>query len=284
MNFTNYIPNQFQSVLVYGPPKVGKTELVGELAKQGMNLIWFDLENGVTTLTKLPVEAQQRIELISIPDTKEFPIAVETIEKVIKGNEVSICHEHGKVSCHVCKTAGAESTTVKLSGLDTNTVVVFDSITQLTASAISNIASNKARPDDKFEFADWTKLGLVMENFLSKIQQAKFHVVCISHETEAEMEDGKNRLVPVAGTRNFSRNTAKFFAHVVYAQVTLGKHKFTSSTTGLMSVSAGSRLGIVTETMAAPSLISIFKNNLATPQTNGQKSAGALASLLTVKK
>jgi len=64
------------TVLVYGPPKVGKTELVGALSEE-FNLLWFDLEKGAATLYKLPVEQQDKIELISLPDSRSYPIAIE---------------------------------------------------------------------------------------------------------------------------------------------------------------------------------------------------------------
>ena len=40
-----------QHVLVFGSPKSGKTQLIGELSKE-FNLIWFDIESGASTLLK----------------------------------------------------------------------------------------------------------------------------------------------------------------------------------------------------------------------------------------
>jgi len=97
-----------------------------------------------------------------------------------------------------------------------------------------------------------------METFLSHVQQANYNVICISHETEAELEDGKTKLVPVAGTRNFSRNTAKYFDHVVYAEVKNKKHSFYSSTTSASNLNTGSRTGIVLENISGSPLISMF--------------------------
>ena len=37
-----------QSAIIYGPPKCGKTELVGQLASR-FNVTWLDLENGFLT-------------------------------------------------------------------------------------------------------------------------------------------------------------------------------------------------------------------------------------------
>lgn len=266
------------SVLVYGPPKVGKTELVGALAEK-YNLIWFDLEKGSATLFKLPQEAQERIELVALPDSRSYPIAIETCLKVIKGGPVIIDEETGKVVPK--KLEGKSYVDVHLNSLGPDTIVVFDSLTQLTNSAIAHITKNQ--PDDyKLQFDDWGNLGKLMDIFLSHVQQAKFNVVCISHETEAEMEDGKVKIVPTAGTRNFSRNTAKYFGHVVYCQVANKKHTFSSSTTTLINVIAGSRTDVATEKMDKPSLIPIFDGvaKAATSnQSNGQKAATQLSGL-----
>ena len=172
-------------VLLFGPPKGGKTALAGALSK-AFNLLWFDLENGVDTLLQLPPECQERIEVISLRDTRSYPIAIETCLKVIKGTRGRICEETPSVE--VC-----------LGELPLDTIVVFDSLTQLTNSAIAHITKNQ--PEDyKLDYDDWGNLGKLMDVFLSHVQQAGFHVVCISHETEVKMEDGKEKLVPTAGT------------------------------------------------------------------------------------
>jgi len=256
MKLTNAPRGARQSVLVFGPPKTGKTQIVSLLAAKH-KLIWFDLENGHATLFKLPPEAQENVELISLADTRSYPIAIETCLKVIKGGKCAICEAHGKIDCGICKKSGAPFTNVELNALDSNSVVVFDSLTQLTNSAISHITKDK--PDDyKLDFTDWGNLGKLMDVFLSHVQQAKFNVVCISHETEVELEDGKVKLVPTAGTKNFSRNTAKYFGHCIYAQVSNLKHKFTSGTTSTMNIMVGSRTDVTLEKMNEPSLESIF--------------------------
>ena len=266
-------------VLIFGAPKSGKTQLAGTLASK-YNVIWFDLENGYETLHKLPTEQQERVTLISLPDTRSFPIAIETLLKVIKGNKTEICDEHGKVACALCKKDNKAFTTVELNALTPQDVVVFDSLTQLTNSAIAHIT--KAQPDDyKLTYDDWGNLGKLLDIFLSHIQQAGYNVVCISHETESEMEDGKMKLVPVAGTRNFSRNTAKYFDHVIYAEVKNGKHVFGSSTTYSNRILTGSRTDVALEKLDGKdaTLLAIFDSPTpvaVTPATN------ALAGLKTL--
>jgi adenosyl cobinamide kinase/adenosyl cobinamide phosphate guanylyltransferase len=260
--------NTSKRVLLFGPPKSGKSLLAGKLANK-YNLIWFDLENGHATLFQLPPEAQDRIELINIPDTRSWPIAISTMLKVIKGGPTKICEEHGKVDCAVCIKAGAPFTQVELNNLDRETIVVVDSLTQLSNSALAHITINQAE-DYKVQTDDWGNLGKLLDSFLSQVQQAKFHVVCITHETETEMEDGKSKVVPTAGTRNFSRNTAKYFDEVYYVEVKLGKHMVGSKTTYNPKILTGSRANILMESAGEPSLIPIFDGsvNIGAPASN----------------
>ena len=256
-------------VLLFGPPKSGKTQLAGSVALDPrFKLIVFDLENGSDTLLKLPPECHDRIEVISIPDTRGFPIAIETMLKVIKGGPVEICELHGKVSCALCRTKLLPTTSIELNSIGLDTIVIVDSLTQLTNSAISHIT--KAQSEDyKMEFNDWANLGKLMDTFLSYVQQAPFNIICISHETEVEMEDGKSKLVPTAGTRNFSRNTAKYFDEVVYCEVKNKKHIAASSTTYANNILTGSRTGSALENKPGEaSLVSIFLNPSTTNVAN----------------
>lgn len=279
MKLTNVIPSQTHRVLIFGAPKSGKTQLASTLAAK-YKLIWFDLENGYGTLLKLPKSQQENVELISIPDSKTFPIAVETMLKVVTGNAVSICEEHGKVNCPICKKDSKPATEVSLKDLDNNTVVVIDSLTQFTNSAIAFITKNQ--PEDyKMQFDDWGNLRAIVEKFLSQIQQAKYNVVCISHEEEVEMEDGRKKIVPVCGSSKSSRNTAKYFDHVVYCEVKNKKHISASSTTFANNIVTGSRTDFIMEQSVEPNLISLFESHVSKPATPGATALNQLKSLNT---
>lgn len=262
--------SQTHRSIIYGAPKSGKTLLAGKLAEH-FKVIWIDLENGHETLFQLPEAWQDNIELINVPDTRSYPIAIETCLKLVKG-KVDICEEHGKVSCMICKRAEAPSTIVDINSLDHNTVVVFDSLTQLSNSAIANITKNE--PDDyKLNYDDWGNLGKLLDIFLSHVQQASYNVVVISHETEAETEGKKKTLVPVGGTRNFSRNIAKYFDHVIYMERKNKKHVATSSTTAATTILAGSRSGVSLEDNE-PDLLRIYK-----PELFGSQAVAAVAAV-----
>lgn len=264
-------------VLLFGGPKTGKTLLAGKLAEH-FKIIYIGMENGHETLFSLPESFQDNVEVISLPDTSSYPIAIETCLKVVKSSSsISICEEHGKVSCMVCKREEKEVTELDLKSLTNKDIVIFDSLTQLTASAIANIT--KAKPDDyKLEFDDWGHLGKLLEIFLSHIQQASYNVIVISHEVVAETEGKKNVLVPVAGTRNASRNVAKFFDHVVYAEKKNKKHVFASGTSYSNNILTGSRTGVELESLEADSLLPIFK-----PEAYAN-SVGTVSTVSTVSK
>jgi len=233
MKLTDKHHSKTSRVLIYGEPKSGKTQLAAALSSH-FDLLFFDLENGYETLLKLPRIQQERIELISVPDTKVFPIAIETMLKVITGVKTRICEIHGKVECQLCKKAEPAGifSEVCLNDLPTTSIVVVDSLTQLSNSAMNHLTKNQEelyRP----EWGDYRNQGQLLDKFLSQIQQAKFNVICITHVVESQQEDGKAKLFPVCGTTQFSRNTAKYFDHVVYCDVKNKKHNFASSTTYL---------------------------------------------------
>lgn len=281
MKLSKMTPETTHRVIVYGGPKVGKTELVGALSST-YNLLWFDVERGYATLTKLPPAQQERIEIISLPDTRDYPIAIETLLKVFSGARVDICEKHGKVSCMLCKKDTAPFTSVCLNELDSSTIVVVDSLTQVAVSAIANIT--KGQGDDyKYTYDDYRKQGTLMDKLLSNMQQARYNLCVITHEVEVELDDGRKKIVPCAGTTNFSRNTAKYFDHVIYAQVSNKKHSFGSSTTFGISLVTGSRTDVAVEKSVTPTLLDVFKDAVS-PTVGSAVNKAATAVLISIKK
>ncbi len=235
-----------QRVLVYGPPKSGKTEAMGKLAETH-ELIWIDLEDGIKTLLTLPPELQEKVDVIQIPESKANPVAINTLLKLVTWIPGSVCVEHGIWDCAACKKNGLPVTEVNLRQKDwSKTIIVVDSLSALAESAMNHIMRSRdatAKP----EWDDYAAQGGLISKFLSAVQTSRMNWMMATHEMEVEREDGTMVLVPVSGTRNFSRNTSKYFDHVVYMRVKGGRHTAGSATTYLDKVNTGSRLGVKVE-------------------------------------
>lgn len=253
---TTVAKNKTRRIIVYGPPKSGKTLLAGAMSEK-MNVLYFGLENGHNTLFQLPEEWQGRIELVAIPDSKYYPIAIETMMKVFKGGPCTVCDEHGKVNCPICTKENKPVVAVHLNELDESWVVVMDSATQLTASAIANIT--KGKPEEyKMQTDDWGALGKHLDAVFSQVQAARYNIVVLSHEIDIAEEKKPAQLVPLCGSKNFSRNFAKFFDDVVHCKVSNKKHNFGSSTGYSMSTLTGSRENFSLEDSLEPKLLDFF--------------------------
>lgn len=248
-------------VLVYGPPKVGKSQLVGGLAEKH-KVLWFDIESGSDVLFKLPATQQANINLIRIPDRKSDPVAIDTMTKVFKRAVGEICHDHGKFRCPVCSKLAnykdkSDYVDMATQQVSNEYIVVMDSLTQLRLSAMAHIGKGKG-DDYKFEYSDWAKLGALIDNVLSEIQAAGYDIVVISHEDMVDGIDGTEQIVPVSGTRNYSRSTSKYFSDVIYCGVKNNKHYAASGTTFQNKIQTGSRSDIKLEDMSTPSLLPFF--------------------------
>lgn len=263
MKFNDYVPAAARKILVYGPPKTGKTELVLKLAEK-KKLWWLDLEDGIKTAINNPrikPEWLENIELFKIPDTQVFPIAARTLLKIVKGGEKNVCHLHGAVECGICKKDGGTSSAINLSSFTNNDVLVIDSVSQLAQSAMNDIQSKVIQADkfdEKPSWDDYFNQGRIMDRIFSIMQQAPYNVVAISHEQMVEMEDGSKKIVPIGGTSQFSKVFAKYFDDVVYCEIVNKKHKAASSSTYKNNVISGSRSGKEIEKADQPNLLEMF--------------------------
>src|SRR6266436_8105434 len=104
MKLSELLRNTSSHAILFGDSKSGKSTLISKLAENGFHLIWVSLDNGHGVLHKLSLKAQENIDIIVLPDVKNFPVAIDTCRKLLGGEEVSICHAHGIVGCTPCKT------------------------------------------------------------------------------------------------------------------------------------------------------------------------------------
>tara|TARA_R110000787_G_scaffold165251_2_gene278345 strand:+ start:1284 stop:2177 length:894 start_codon:yes stop_codon:yes gene_type:complete len=238
-----------QHVLVYGAPKTGKTELVGRLSKH-FDLFWIDLENGSTTLTKLPLEQQMKVDLYRINDTPKKPVGIVSALKIFEG-KTTLCEVHGKTNCALCKKANDQEKNpiypIDIHNQTRDTIVVLDSLTQLSASALNHVLNldgieNSSRAEVTFNH--YGVSNILLTNLMTMIQNSRVHVVCISHETNVVHDDKSEKITPTLGTKNLSRGCAKYFDHVVLMEIKNKKHTGMSSSVATNNKIGGSRLDI----------------------------------------
>lgn len=265
MKLSDIAPSSAVKILVFGPPKVGKTALVGKLAKTH-KLWWLDLESGIKTLLNpaiLAPEYRGNINVINIPDHRNYPIAIDTVRAIFKGGLTKVCNLHGKVNCPICVKSEGSFSEINLGTFTKEDVLVIDSLSQLALSAMNRgIIKELQKPDgDEYRksFSDYAYQGALMENILSYIQVLNVNVVGIAHELEAENLEGREKIVPALGTRNFSLNASKYFDTVVYCTITNKQHRAFSDTTHSPSIISGSRLPIGSAGLNITELSSIFQ-------------------------
>ena len=251
MKLSEYKAKAAKHVLIYGPPKSGKTAALAALAKK-YRLHILDNEDSVKTLLNPALVAPElldNIEVYSIPDKQTYPMAIETTLKVLKGGECKICHLHGKVSCPVatCKDPGTYST-IDVNKLNVHEdILCLESYSQLAESSMNYImreAIAKDNFDAKAGWDEYGKQGRILERIGSTIQIAPYNCIVTSHEMMVEMEDKTKKIVPIGGTSNASKIFAKYFDEVVYCEVVNRQHRLISSTIAKANVLAGSRSGV----------------------------------------
>ena len=185
------------SVLAMGPPKSGKTRLAGTLAQQPevKNIYWFDIENGIDTLLHMGLTDAElaKITVFKIPDTKDNPIAIETVLKALTSKVAgTICHAHGKWNCAECAKDKTASTPFHLPSLTSSDWVVIDSASALGDSAAAATSLGKDSLY-KLTFNDWGDVGKWLADAFSVIQQARYcNFMTLTHEVLVEeTSDGK---------------------------------------------------------------------------------------------
>ena len=235
------------AILIYGPPKGGKTRLVGSAAQleEVENIFWFDVENGSDTLLNMGLtEAEMdKITLFKIRDTRENPIGIETLLKCMGRGTHNVCDMHGKVDCADCTKAKLSFTPFSLSKCTHNDIVVIDSGSQLGESAMAAACMGQSvlfKPGyDEFGIQ-----GKYLSDILSTIQQATFtNFVVICHALVQEDDDDKEKFFPLMGTKPYSLRVAGKFGTVVFVDKKMNKHVAGSSSTYRSNVVTGSRVG-----------------------------------------
>ncbi len=251
------------SILLYGPPKTGKTRLVGTAAKipELDRIFWFDIENGIETLLHMGLtEAEMdKIVAIKIPDTRDNPVGIETVLKALTSKKpVSICEAHGKCDCQICAKSQSPVVVFHLPTLTNRDLVVIDSGSQLGDSAMA-VAMLGKEEMIKPTWDEYAYQGKLLGDALSVVQAAKHtNFVMITHEISLEDESGKDKIYPLVGTKPFSMKVAKYFGTVVYVHKKMNKHVAGSSSLYRGDLLTGSRINVALEKSADPDMRTIL--------------------------
>lgn len=257
--------DEYEHACVYGDAGMGKTLSIC-LLSEFYNIIYFDGDKGLkTAIRTLPLEMQQRIRPIRIPDNSANPVFYATILKIITGRQVTLCTDHGIVDCPICKTSNAQFVTIALNKLPSNWIGAMDSVTQFVTSACSAInkkATGKSDTVDEFKFTfdEWGVLRQITEKFGNYLKDLECNFFSVSHTLLTSTEDEKNKkLVPIGGTENASRAFAKYFSTVVNCRIVNNRHVYATSSTYNAQVTSKSRSNVKLENEKIPSLLHLLR-------------------------
>jgi nucleoside-triphosphatase THEP1 len=262
MDASNISLNHAKKILVYGPPFTGKTELVAKIAEK-KRVHWFDLEEGIgSVLTSPRVQKAwlKNINYFKICDTPEEPLAIDVLISMSKGR-VELCDTHGKLSCRDCTIKKASKSTLDMSSITNNDVIVIDSLTQLSNSAMNRAMKEdiaKYNYDASPDWDDYEKQGLVLNKLMSFIQALPCSVVCITHDTIVNPGKPNARTIPLIGTTNFSRNAPRFFDTIAYTSIVNGTFRVTAIANGIGGTLTGCRYNTDWKESASANLLSIL--------------------------
>jgi len=270
-----------KKILIYGLPDTGKTHLAGTIAKELSikQVIWFDLEGGAETLVYahtsedkplLTASEMEKISLIRIEDTKEFPLAAETILKTFTARDpIKVCLEHGSTACKKCGISDTIMFNLRSQSLDT--AIVIDSGSQLADSILSVSMLANSYKDLRQHYGDF---NMDMGAIVSAIQAAPCHIVFVTHELDLlrdKLDARGNKVgevlvqtVPLAGSRNFSKKFGKAFGYKIY---TYKNGAMRQATTEFKDkVLTGNRKPVYLKGLADPSLTQIFSPEVTKPE------------------
>jgi outer membrane protein assembly factor BamB len=145
-------------------------------------------------------------------------------------------------------------------GLDE--IAVFDHLTAMSLSALNTVwkgeiyAQSEVPADDTTSYNIWRQQGWLLTDFMQRVQQSPFNVICIAQEAMTKFEDGSKKICPDIGTGNLSATSPSFFDHIIHCDKANDKFKFTSIKNTQAIV--GSRDGVAIEDLKVPSLVPFF--------------------------
>ena len=262
-NAAGNVMTRLHNFLIYGNSKEGKTWLMATAIKikQLKRIYWFDTENGIETIINmynqgvLSREELAKVILIKIPDTRESPIAIETMLKAICTKQaVKICEAHGRVDCAECAKNNAPTIPFDYKSLTNEDAIFIDSLSQVGTSSLA--AATLGKPVTyKPLLDDYGASGKYLSDLLTTIQACAYcHIFAVTHILPVTDKNERETYYPLCGTKQVSMNCAKYFGNVIFVQKQLKKHRAVSSSLANTATIAGSRLGLMLDKMDKPDL------------------------------
>jgi hypothetical protein len=252
------------SILVYGDSGSGKTRFVATAAEipEIRKIVWIDLENGKDTILNqgLSDAALQKIQLISMYDTRKDPYAMNTMLRMFSSSaDISLCEEHGRMNCLPCTQGKKPFHIFNMTKLTHSDLVVIDSGSQLSDCGVNALL--KGQPDEAIlQIQEWGTVNNWLKSILQVVQACRYtNYAVISHVLYDEEYQGtgpnkvllRTRQFPLIGTKNFSTAVGKYFGTIVHLEVSGKKHKGGSSTTYRQNIQTKSRLNVSIEESAS---------------------------------
>lgn len=262
------------NMLIYGHPRSKKTGLAATIALRPeiKKVWWFDLENGIQTLSwlvrtgKMAPEIAEKIITIRVADNPKQQLAYETVAKALSvrglqrfceahGREIANCIAGGSEDC--CKD-GDPFVEYDLGKIGEDEVIVFDGGTNLGDSVI-NYVMRKEDMGSKPSLEQYGHIRRILAPLFQYIRAARQNIIMTAHAVPLEMVKGSDtdifnpikdgavntvqKLFPSVGSAPFSVTVGGYFQNIVYTDIALRKHVAHSDVMAIPNVLTGSRNG-----------------------------------------
>ena len=266
------------TVLVWGPPRTGKTRWVSSIAKapQIKKIFFWDNENGFESIihatnadgTPYLSEAElTKINLIPILDTPERPLAAETLLKAFSSTSRTIYLDsaNGKV-----RAKGKEiDSDVCISPEDwgPDTAHVIDTIGQLGVSVLNLARLEMGDVKDQRRWYQFAHQHL--NNFFTMVQASNAYIICVTHVLTDEVVLARDKsgnptstrddYYPLCLSKNYAMNVAKYFGSVIYRYIDGFSFAHVSTPTKKRGIQAGTRTNIDISSLPDATLPEVLK-------------------------
>lgn len=266
------------TVLVWGPPRTGKTRWVSSIAKapQIKKIFFWDTENGFESIIHatntdgtpyLSEEELTKINLIPILDTPERPLAAETLLKAFSSTSrtIYVNSADGKV-----RAKGQETDTdVCISPEDwgPDTAHVIDTIGQLGVSVLNLARLEMGDVKDQRRWYQFANQHL--NNFFTMVQASNAYIICVTHVLTDEVVLARDKsgnptstrddYYPLCLSKNYAMNVAKYFGSVIYRYIDGFSFAHVSTPTKKRGIQAGTRTNIDISSLPDATLPEVLK-------------------------